>query len=863
MYIGYYWDNYILFRAHAYSAGIRTKVNKFVQGIGNGREGIMEDYTTNVNGTAVFGEARVKTAGTKKRGVGKDVFLLVLIVFIAVSVLTGLTVAKSEQEVMPAESAIIEGEESVISFDENGNIVYESGAPEGVEDDPFFSAANIEQDEAGNVTVTGFDGTVTTYESGSIGFGMTEINLDEEWGIAPASPDKMVSDALEKAENVAYADTTVAEYGTIAPNARKRYPTSGGGSVGAWGGQASSGGGSDKTVYYAFVFNTAGTWYNFLSSMSSYIKVEPHYNPAGNGNRGNEYKQGWSGNNGSITTNPPSKTNRYYVFRAKSWGNAGGGKNDKWTAYAGMTNIHIYIWHTCGETPKISISTNANTWKQTQQVKVTANAEKSLLKTFSAWYPVLYSNTNYSTNPNVAYKTQHPFTSPAASPAAGKVSASVTTYTGKLSGTVSKPAYDLYIDNGNPVLDEIYFVASKNSKTKINSLVKECKYLYLYLKMHDTGYKGATSGITTIKATSDRGANYPINMNGSGASNSNSGGSVQAWIEVKAEDANGVWTIQIQDKTTTNISTYTNKYSFYLYDGAKPSISNFVVEANNPDFTMDGQAWTNDSLTITFDVKDYAVGTTYVDNAEISTVDISYKVNNLTKSIKNADITKTGSKDSKTCKYTTFMFDANVIQALTVTVYDKAGNKGEKTFTPSEMTIKGKLDTVAPLISSAKVFGTSTPWGAMDQYSAEDIQITVSVRDYNYSDIINSIATDSAYRFSNGAGISKLYFYADAAGTKPLNINGTNSNVFECQSVAGQTGLREYTVTIKHDTANSAFGGSIYFVAEDQVGNRSDGRNIPFGNHINKNENWGTSINSTVKSSGVYLYEGTPKGNIQ
>ena len=217
---------------------------------------------------------------------------------------------------------------------------------------------------------------------------------------------------------------------------------------------------------------------------------------------------------------------------------------------------------------------------------------------------------------------------PAASPAAGKVSASVTTYTGKssdtVSGSVSKSAYDLYIDNGNPVLDEIYFVASNNSKTKINSLIKECKYLYLYLKMHDTGNKGATSGITTIKATSNRGANYPVTKSGAGSSEANTGGYVYVWIQVEADDANGVWTIQLQDKTTTNISTYTNKYSFYLYDGEKPTISNFVVEANNPDFTMNGQDWTNDSLTITFDVKDYAVGTTYVDNAEISTVDISY-----------------------------------------------------------------------------------------------------------------------------------------------------------------------------------------------------------------------------------------------
>lgn len=847
------WENYIHFRAHAYSAGIRTKVNKFVQGIGNGREGIMEDYTTNVNGTAVIGESRVKAGGTKKRGVGKDVFLLVLIVFIAVSVLTGLTVAKSEQEVMPAESAIIRSEESVISFDENGNIVYESGAPEGVEDDPFFNAANIEQDEAGNVTVTEFDGTVTTYESGSIGFGMTEINLDEAWGIAPASPDKMVSDVLEKAENVAYAAIAINVTGAISPNVSASYGPYG---MGAYGNQASSGGSSRAEASFAFSFKT-GTWYRFLSSMSSNIKASISYRNTSN--CGSSPSQGWSAGEGNVSGGNPSSSKNYYVLRIVASGNAGSGKNDKFTAYAGASYIYLSISHNCTTSPILSIdkTASANTWKQTQQVKVTAKAPTTLLKSFSISYPVLNSGKNYSTSNNsLNYAKQYNYTSPAGSPAAGNVYSSVTSYTNK-SASLTKYAYQLYIDNGNPVLDEIYFVASNNSTTKINGLVKKCEYLYLYLKVHDTGNKGATSGITTIKATSDRGANYPINMNGSGASNSNSGGSVQAWIKVKAEDANGVWTIQIQDKTTTNISNYDDEYSFYWYDGIGPTISDFEVTANKSDFSMNGQNWTNDSLNIAFQVKDYAIGTTHVDKAEITTVDIRYKVNGVNKSIPNAEITKTGNNVYlKTCEYGKFMFDANVIEELTVTAYDKAGNYGEKTFTPSEMTIKGRLDTVAPSVMSAKVVGSSIPWGAMDGYSAEDVQIQVDVKDFNYSDI-PTFGLSSTYRFSNGAGISKIYFYADAAGTKPLKINGTDSNVFECQSVAGQTGLRVYNITIKHDTANSEFeGGQIYFVAEDQVGNRSDGRRIPSGNHINENENWGNTIKKDMKYSSVYLYEG-------
>ena len=845
MYIGYYWENYIHLRAHAYSAGIRTKVNKFVQGIGNGREGIMEDYTTNVNGTAVIGESRVKTAGTKKRGVGKDVFLLVLIVFIAVSVLTGLTVAKSEQEVMPAESAIIRSEESVISFDEDGNIVYESGAPEGVENDPFFNAANIEQDEAGNVTVTEFDGTVTKYESGSIGVAKTTVNLDEDLGIVPASSDQFVGKALEeRSKNIAYATSikgTKVSSASMVLNYNKNFTYSAPNSSES---NTSGKGGSASATAYSYIEFTAGTWTQYFSRISG--KITTTVNSSSRG----YHRAGWSSRSTAASDNKNVSGNTpYFVFYA--YHHVQAPKKERRTASVSMYSLSITLKHSCSDSPKITKAERADggktaKWMQrTNSIIIEYNAGNALLQKIQLNYPILSSTTSksytktYPTGssgvPNVTL-TGSTFANTSNIYPAGDIVVQIWAYN---SSYLKKTLYakDLHIDNDTPVFNEMYFVKTNGKTDKVTGPTN-AENLYMYVKCYDRGGKGAASGVKTIELTSDRGYKKSYTVTPA------EGKSATYWLKVPGKNANGKWSVKLYDVDNANNSSKNNAYSFYHYDGVAPTVSDLKITAKNPNFTYNNVAWTNDNLIISFKVTDYAVEK-HVDNATINTVSISYKVNGVSKEIKNAEIIKEGSNNVKTCTYNALMYDYSIITDFTILVKDKANNGEPSKLTPK---VEGRLDTIAPSIQNVQINSPNPV-----KYTWADIGLSIKVRDFDYSE--TGTFGNSGKRFNNGSGISKLYFYTDAACTKPLKINNTDSNIYSCTDTYFDTLSNTFNdITIVHDTANSAFGGDVYVVAEDKVGNRSDGRSIP--SNVNKNETWGTAIKSNVvQESGVYLYE--------
>ena len=805
----------------------------------------MEDYTTNVNGTAVFGEARVKTAGTKKRGVGKDVFLLVLIVFIAVSVLTGLTVAKSEQEVMPAESAIIEGEESVISFDENGNIVYESGAPEGVENDPFFNAANIEQDEAGNVTVTEFDGTVTTYESGSIGVAKTTVNLDEDLGIVPASSDQFVGKALEeRSKNIAYATSikgTKMSSASMVLNYNRNFtyyaPNSSESNTSGKGGSASA-------TAYSYIEFTAGTWTQYFSRISGKITTT-----VGSESRG-YHRAGWSSRSTAASDNKNVSGNTpYFVFYA--YHHVQAPKKERRTASVSMYSLSITLKHSCSDSPKITKAERADggktaKWMQrTNSIIIEYNAGNALLQKIQLNYPILSSTTSksytktYPTGssgvPNVTL-TGSTFANTSNIYPAGDIVVQIWAYN---SSYLKKTLYakDLHIDNDTPVFNEMYFVKTNGKTDKVTGPTNAEK-LYMYVKCYDRGGKGAASGVKTIELTSDRGYKKSYTVTPA------EGKSATYWLQVPGGNANGKWSVKLYDVDNANNSSKNNAYSFYHYDGVAPTVSDLKITAKNPNFTYNNVAWTNDNLIISFKVTDYAVEK-HVDNATINTVSISYKVNGVSKEIKNAEIIKEGSNNVKTCTYNALMYDYSIITDFTILVKDKANNGEPSKLTPK---VEGRLDTIAPSIQNVQINSPNPV-----KYTWADIGLSIKVRDFDYSEV--GTFGNSGKRFNNGSGISKLYFYTDAACTKPLKINNTDSNIYSCTDTYFDTLSNTFNdITIVHDTANSAFGGDVYVVAEDKVGNRSDGRSIP--SNVNKNETWGTAIKSNVvQESGVYLYE--------
>ena len=163
--------------------------------------------------------------------------------------------------------------------------------------------------------------------------------------------------------------------------------------------------------------------------------------------------------------------------------------------------------------------------------------------------------------------------------------------------------------------------------------------------------------------------------------------------------ANGKWSVKLYDVDNANNSSKNNAYSFYHYDGVAPTVSDLKITAKNPNFTYNNVAWTNDNLIISFKVTDYAVEK-HVDNATINTVSISYKVNGVSKEIKNAEIIKEGSNNVKTCTYNALMYDYSIITDFTILVKDKANNGEPSKLTPK---VEGRLDTIAPSIQNVQI----------------------------------------------------------------------------------------------------------------------------------------------------------------
>ena len=115
-------------------------------------------------GIATAEYSRVKETPNKKR---KDVYVLALIVFVAVFILVGFTVAKTQNDgtATTLPDGLIE-EGGTISGDVT-NMVLDEG-------NPFYNAADISKNAAGDIVITRYDGTVDVIDGSTMSFEKAE-----------------------------------------------------------------------------------------------------------------------------------------------------------------------------------------------------------------------------------------------------------------------------------------------------------------------------------------------------------------------------------------------------------------------------------------------------------------------------------------------------------------------------------------------------------------------------------------------------------------------------------------------------------------------------------------------------------------
>lgn len=795
----------------------------------------------------------VKTEKAATGRIRKDVYILALIVFLAVFAIIGFTVGKEQVGDLSAggvKTAENEGTPTVCTFDENGNTEYLSGEEYALgEDCPLYGAIDIKQDVSNMLTVTKDDGTVSVIDGNEIGFSMEEIELDDVFGTAPASADDLMNKAYEKSKNAAYAAYT----GEDILSANQWYTLVTGGSASGSGGKAGSGGYSSSEATWAFSIGT-GTWYNLAGTTAGSIQMSLYSDVGGNGTVRAHYRGFSQSKSHNYNTAISSGNRKYAVFYVKRDGNAGGGKNDTFTSQSSIYNCSVKLKHTITAKPSISNSTTIPGWNEYRKVSVRIASTEAHPRYATVAYRDSATATSNVSNPASWNSATQSTTITTTKNSYSSVSVSAYTWANTSNtGTIS--AQELKIDNGVPTLLDMYFVSSSSSRTKLTSLTNATT-LYLYVKFQDGGGNGYPSGLKSISAKNSRNnATLGDENLACATGNGLGGGAKEKWYSIDGSKANGTWSITLTDHANkTSVYSGEKSYSFYWWDRTAPTVSNVKITASTTDATIGGVAWTNDNLVVTFTADDYAVGTSYRDNAAINTCTINYTVNGIAKSVSTNDITKSGNAAyTKTCTFNKLKYDYNAMTAMSITVTDKAGNSTTMDCMSRKPTVSGRLDTVAPQIAWFR-FGEGANNSQMSSFISQDLTVTVGAKDFQYSE--NGYFGNSGKRFNNGSGIKRLYFYADSTRTKPINIDGTNSNVKTVTSDPGNTSVLSASVTITYDTASSLFGGTLYIVAEDYVGNRSDGYATP-GSGASYGNDWGNAVKGTgFTQSGVYIYPG-------
>ena len=809
-----------------------------------GRRGTIRRYImkeSNLNNTNLKGEINVLANGTatissdvaKNRRKFIDVILLAFIVLFVGVMLMFFAIAQPENEAgsvadLLDDSKVLSSEEGIMmSNDAMGNkTVYTGDETEfKSETDKYFfdtfinGVTLIEQGEGDSLKVTYEDGsTVTTLGSEGQGIksNFKEIDLDKCYGTAPINEEQAVDNAInakvaEAKKEYTSSNVTVNTYGT-------QYTTS---TVSK--GCSDSGGDDYQSVSEALCgfYISGGTWYRVWVAGHMDFRL---YNQ-GSGN--NSTSCGVSTGSSSISSGKTSGTYydastsyRYFMFYAKSTD----GAYDCDGSSCSCTAQGYAIFY-AGTRPSVTGTwSHTSTWATSKSVSITLNHAHGFNSSSGYYYnsPTATTTTNISGGTTSTSMTK-------TGTAAGYFTVTATSYT-QTSGTFSKSASALYIDNETPNKPTMGFYSNSGGTTAISSTGN---YSNVYIKVSysdvdTTNYPGAASGIKQVVIkNSSNGATYSANVDTSGTT---TGSHV---FTVPGTNANGSWTATITDKVNKTATSSTNPFS--RYDGVAPTISGFTYGFDDVEMENGSVKWSSSPIKVTFTVTDDTNSTASGRfNATVTGETFTFVSCGTTYVYKlNSGITRTGPTypDNDTIRYSYTMYLPYDAQSLTatnsntfvLTVKDGANNSKASTAVGSLSNFR--IDTVAPAVTTS-----SYVVGNANKHVNTDVQITIVAQDYAATatnGYYYNTTSGIAQKYNNGSGLKYLYVYKDAGYTQPQDfyVDGVKySGVYGYDSDGKlKTSAVSKTITIKEDTSFLGANNLLYFVVEDWCGNKSNG----------------------------------------
>lgn len=787
----------------------------------------------------------LSAVATKKRG-HKDVFLLVLLVFVVVACLATFTVMRHRSlEVLDAIQSAqpdVDYGGSASSVNAGAGIVEPVSIPETiVEEKTPAESCDVQYDALGlydNFEKYYYEGDkyVIEYKDGSKYVDdaanhkiiTVELTLDD-FGIPEDSARAQNAATLLMADPKAYAASSGSwGFGATQCYAANTNYTSSSYSVSN---SCSCGSNSSASASCSMTIYLSGT----LTTIKSRVGLSVTQNGSGSkSSNGNEY---------------------YWSSSCSCSAGCDQSSSASCSADGSLTVSHSYSTQ-----PGIENSTGFS-WTSGKAFTFKATDSKLYVRYLAATYTNTTSGgtttaswTGDSTAPTVTTGTNY-----------GAVTVSSYTWNGSTKST-SYSAQTLGIDAGSPVIN-YFFCATGNSSTTEQTSQTAAGTLYFFVQCYDTrNYScAASSGINYVYLTnSTTGKNYGGSQSVFSSAASGNGSATNKWFAVSGADANGSWTVTVKDQRGFSVS---KSYTFSRYDGNKPTVDSVKVEANSgTKFTESGVNWTNEALKVSFKVYDTACSY-QVANCGISSATLSYKVNGVSKSHSTTSfsVSTSGVTKSATVTFAPITYDYNTMTDFTITVKDPTGNTGTYTYSgTSNVSVTGRLDTVAPIVNKLQ------PSAGVSGYTAAAVKLTYNTLDYDVGDVGEYYGV-SGKKYNNGSGIWKLAFFADAAKTIPLPVNGTTSNEYVVESAKNKTGAHSKAITLNVDstrfTFNSAtkeFRGNVYVVAYDWCGNRSDGAAIPTVTNVSAtadaqrvdDASLSTYYKNTIKGNKLWLYPG-------
>ena len=749
------------------------------------------------------------------------------------------------------------------------------------------------------------DGSTSTFTEG---FGYAEVNIDAFMDdiLPPSSSDMAIEQALNKKDsplNVALAaNATATNDQTLRTNGSATTIFSGGSITGPY-----SNGGSGSGIsncYYVVGINGSSVWYKYLARNGGYVQGYGNFNAGWNqGSWGSNYRvdqQGcrWSSSNGDWTDRKASwistsTGNYYFSYHSRSiCGSQSHGKSDKehdaqitgW-----MRDISLQIQHTNSTTPTVALNTSYSTWAEYRQVAIKGTENTFGVKKLQARYANSASSgvdakLDTWDNLNSGNADKAVVAKSTSQPAYSRVWAQAYGWNNRYSSEASFDAVTLKLDGAAPEINSYAIVASNTATTGVG--MTNAATLYFYVKARDVGgnYR-VPSGIKTVtvtNSTSGFSSSSTNRVTGVAFNTVNNTGWTEIWIAVTGSQANGSWTVTVNDQVSGHSTS--KSYSFANWDNSAPTVSDLSITAAGTAVkdSATNENWTRQGLNVSFKVTD-TWGATYANvpyNSAINSATFSYTINGKAYSLSLTKGTVTTSGRTVYCTYSTnkvLMYDFYTLSGATVTVKDNVGNTNAYSFslastaggvgstgtsramktasnasvTPS---ITGRLDTVAPEVTATTVKKNAWTdnWGG-------SFAVDVTVKDYSYADSNGSYFYSAANNYyNNGSGVYKLYFYADSGRTKPLTVASTTVGTASSNVVTITTGFKTLSsspvVSFNYDTKNTAFGGNVYVFAEDRIGNLSYG-NAPTGvSYANADV---SPLSSNYTNNKVWLYPGT------